>query len=126
MDLPVSFPRALKAPTTSTVPRRGISGFLPPIVTAAACGAPGATSMSSGKKGPKSGSSPSYTQVGNSNLVRPVKGPLVYKAAAQQDDLALVGIERQSILAPANQALDGPLEIGDRHGVQQGEVNKVK
>ena len=55
-----------------------------------------------------------------------VKGPLVYKAATQQDDLALVGIERQSILAPANKALDGPLEIGDRHGVQQGEVNEAK
>ena len=48
------------------------------------------------------------------------------KAAAQQDDLALVGIERQSILAPADQVLDGPLEIGDRHGVQQGEANQVK
>jgi hypothetical protein len=36
---------------------------------------------------------PSYGQVGHDNLVKPVKGPLIYKAAAQQDDLALIGIE---------------------------------
>ena len=52
--------------------------------------------------------------------------PLIYKTASQQDDLALVGIERQPILAPAYQAPDGPLEVGDRYGVQQGEVNEVK
>jgi hypothetical protein len=81
------------------------------MVTAAVCGAPGATSMSGGKKGP----SHFCGQVENDCLVKLVKRPLVYKAAAQQDDLALVGVECQSILAPANQALDGPLEIGDRN-----------
>src|SRR5579864_8135214 len=87
--------------------------------------ATGATSMSSGKKGPKA-DIPLPTLWSEMTICKPVKGPLVYKAAAQHDDLALVGIERQSILAPANQALDRPLKIGDSHGVQQGKVNEVK
>jgi hypothetical protein len=75
---------------------------------------------------PHCGSSPSYAQVGNDNLVKPVKGPLVYKAAAQQDDLPFACAERKSVAAPPYQGLNGPVEIGNRNRVQQSKACEIE